>query len=156
MSKQPQQQQQQTQVQDAVSEEDKHLIALFDEIEGKQLDFLDEAGKGIIERVGTFLAILFAITAFSNNFPPPYLKGNAGAKIMVTITLACCLLAMAAAVFAIDPRKYTKYTNNLTRMRRELDHILKHKARWVRIGGILFAASMVSLAVLILLVIWPL
>ena len=40
------------------------------DLEKKQPDLLDEAGKSIIERIATFLAILFAVTALGSNFPP--------------------------------------------------------------------------------------
>lgn len=136
-----------------VSDESKHLLARFDDMEDKQLDFLDAGGKGIIERVGTFLTLLFAITAFSNTFPPPYLKNHTSAKVMVIVTLAFCLLAMAAAIRAIQPRRYERYTHNLTRMRREMERILTYKAHWVRIGGIFFALAMISLAILIIVII---
>src|SRR5436190_18199083 len=62
------------------SDQSKRVKAVFDELETKQLDTLDEAGKSVIERIATFLGVLFAITVLSNNFPPPYLKGNTPAK----------------------------------------------------------------------------
>ncbi len=36
---------------EAPSEADKHLVAIFADIEIKQLDFLDQAGKSIVERI---------------------------------------------------------------------------------------------------------
>ena len=39
------------------SDEDKRLVALFSDIESKQLEFLDGAGKSIIERIATLLAL---------------------------------------------------------------------------------------------------
>ena len=42
------------------SEEGKQLVTLFNEMESKQLDFLDESGKSIIERIATFLAAMGA------------------------------------------------------------------------------------------------
>jgi len=62
------------------SEEQKRLVTLFSDMEGKQPDFLDGEGKSIIERIATFLAILFAVTAFGGNFPPKYLVGNTGPR----------------------------------------------------------------------------
>ena len=56
------------------SEESKQLVALFHDLESRQLDFLDEAAKSVVERVATFLAIVFGVTAFGSAFPPPYLK----------------------------------------------------------------------------------
>ena len=68
------------------SEESKQLVALFHDLESRQLDFLDDAAKSVIERVATFLAILFGVTAFGSAFPPPYLKDNAAAKAFVTLS----------------------------------------------------------------------
>src|ERR1700676_5601891 len=53
------------------SEESKQLVALFHDLESRQLDFLDDAAKSVVERVATFLAILFGVTAFGSVFPPP-------------------------------------------------------------------------------------
>ena len=65
--------QQQIPIQDTQepSEESKQLVTLFTDMENKQLDFLDESGKSIIERIVTFLAVLFGVTALSSNFPLP-------------------------------------------------------------------------------------
>ncbi len=48
------------------SEESKQLVALFHDLDSRQLDFLDAAAKSIIERVATFLAIVFGVTAFGS------------------------------------------------------------------------------------------
>lgn len=136
------------------SEESKRLKTVFDDIESKQLDFLDESGKTIIERIATLLAVLFAVTAFSNNFPPPYLKGNPSAKIMVIVTLILYLLAMGAGIWAIQPRAYKHYQYNVSRLRNELDKIIKHKTLWLRVAGVLFAGGSIALALLIILIVW--
>src|SRR5438876_3558 len=120
------------------SEEDTRLIKLFDGMEDKQLDFLDESGKSIIERIATFLAVLFGVTALGNNFPPPYLKGNYTAKWLVIVTLVFYLLAMMAGVLAIQPRIYRRYTHNLSALGRELGRIRRYKMRWLRVAGVLF------------------
>jgi hypothetical protein len=156
MSSQQQQQQPQIPIQDTEepSEEGKQLVSLFTEMENKQLDFLDESGKSIIERISTLLAVLFAVTAFSNNFPPAYLKGNLPAKILVIVTLVFYLLALGAGIWAIQPRSYRRYTYNVSRLGRELEKITRHKMRWVRVAGMLFALGTVALAVLIVTIIW--
>lgn len=99
------------------AQENKRLVALFDEMEGKQLEVIDEAGKSIIERISTLLAVLFAVTAFSNNFPPPYLKGNQTAKELVIATLLLYLLALGMGILATQPRKYQRYQYRLDKMR---------------------------------------
>ena len=88
------------------SEESKQLVTLFHDLESRQLDFLDEAAKSVIERVATFLAILFGVTAFGSTFPPPYLKDNAAAKAFVIVTLLLYLVALGAGMWAIQPRYY--------------------------------------------------
>src|SRR5437762_13567001 len=98
------------------SEEDTRLIKLFDRMEDKQHDFLDESGKSIVERIATFLAVLFGVTVLSSNFPPLYLKGNLPAKVLIVVTLALYLAAMAAGLWAIQPRYYRRYTYNVSRL----------------------------------------
>lgn len=148
--------QQQIEVQDAQepSKEGALVAEIFSEIRKKQVDFIDESGKGIIERITTFLTVLFAVTAFSNNFPPPYLKANLLAKILVIITLVMYLLAMAVAILAIQPRYYDVPLYNVTRMGKELKTILSYKMLRLRIAGVLFALGSIALAALIISIIW--
>ncbi|WP_201394685.1 hypothetical protein [Ktedonobacter sp. SOSP1-52] len=148
-------QQEPVDIQDAqeLSEEGKQLVQIFTDMKSKQLEFLDESGKSMIERIATFLTILFAVTAFSNNFPPPYLKGNAPAKIMVILTLILYLLAMAAALLAIQPRMYDIPRYNVTEMGKQLQHITTYKMRCLRLAGVLFALGSIALALLIVVII---
>ena len=136
------------------SEEGKQLVTLFTEMENKQLDFLDESGKSIVERIATFLAVLFGVTVLSNNFPPPYLKGNLSAKVLVIVTLVFYLAAMSTGIWAIQPRYYRRYTYNVSALGRELERITKHKMFWLLAAGILFALGSVALAALIISIIW--
>ena len=135
------------------SEESKHTKAVFDDLESKQLDTLDESGKSIIERIATFLAVLFGVTVLGSSFPPAYLVGNVLAKVLVIATLAFYLLALGAGLWCVQPRSYKLYRHNLTEMREELDKIIAHKSRWLRIAGVLFAIGSVSLAALIISII---
>ena len=75
-------------------EKKQRLKTLFADLESKQPDFLDEAGKSMIERIATFLAILFAVTALGSSFPPKYLVGNPRDNYLVIAILLCYLLAM--------------------------------------------------------------
>jgi hypothetical protein len=136
------------------SDEQKQFIALFNDMENRRLDFLDEAGKSVIERTATFLAILFAVTAFGGNFPPKYLVGNPWDKYLVIAILGCYLLAMGMGMWAIQLRRYKLYRYNLTEMKNELERMMKHKTRWVQWAGILFAIGTVALAGLIVSIIW--
>jgi hypothetical protein len=123
-------------------------------MESKQLDFLDASGKSIIERIATFLAVLFGVTAFGSNFPPAYLKGNLPAKALVIITLILYLTAMGGGMWAMQPRYYRHYTYNVSRLGKELEKITKHKKFRLRVAGILFALGSVALAALIVSIVW--
>ncbi|PDV96796.1 hypothetical protein A9Q02_06125 [Candidatus Chloroploca asiatica] len=56
--------------------EQQQLAAFFAEAERKQVDFLDEAGKRIIELTTLLLGVLFTVVAFGDTYPPPYLADN--------------------------------------------------------------------------------
>lgn len=136
------------------SAEDNLVVGIFSDARKNQLNFLDDSGKSMIERIATFLAVLFGITALSTSFPPAYLKGNVPAKIMVIMTLVLYLLAMAAAMLAILPRYYNIPVYDVTRMSKDLEKITTYKMRWLRVAGALFALGSVALAVLIVVIIW--
>lgn len=140
----------------APSENSQRVNAAFDELETKQLDTLDESGKSIIERIATFLGVLFGISILSNNFPPPYLKGNSSARVMVIVTLICFLLAVGAGIWATQVRYYTRYTHNITRSGLELQRIIRHKITWLRIANLLFALGVICLAILLIIILWNL
>jgi hypothetical protein len=139
--------------------ESQRLKTLFDDLESKQLDRLDESGKGLIERVGTFLGILFAITVLSSNFPPPFLKGNAAANIaaktIVIIALFCFLLSLGSAIWATQVvRSYRHYLYNMTLLAGALQKMIRHKKLWLQLANLLFALGVVALAVLLIVVVW--
>ena len=136
------------------SEEVKRIKAAYDDLETRQIDTLDEAGKGLIERIATFLGVLFAVTVLSSNFPPPYLKQNAPAKIMIILTLTLFLLAIGAGIWATQVRYYPRYLYNVREMDRELKSIVKHKVFWLRIANLLFALGAIALAGLLIVIIW--
>ena len=150
--------QQQIPIQDSQepSEESKQLVTLFNDMESKQLDFLYESGKSIIERIATFLGVLFGISILSNNFPPPYLKGNSAAKVMIILTLACFLLAIGAGIWETQVRYYNRYTHNVSRSAEELERIIQHKVIWLRVANLLFALGAIGLAGLLIVIIWNL
>src|SRR5260370_17776040 len=116
------QQNQQIHIQDSQepSEEGKQLVSLFNDMENKQLDFLDASGKSIIERIAAFLLVLFGITAFGSTFPPPYLKGNLPAKVLVIITLLFYIAAIGAGFWPFHPRYTCHSTTTLTTLRLKL------------------------------------
>jgi len=138
------------------SEQSQRIKTVFDELETKQLDTLDEAGKSVIERIATFLGVLFAITVLSNNFPPPYLKGNTPAKVMIIISLTCFLLSIGAAIWATQVRTYRRYSYNVTRTARELERMIQHKLVWLRVANLLFALGAIALAGLLIVIVWSL
>jgi hypothetical protein len=140
------------------SQDGQRVASIFDDLESKQLDTLDEAGKGLIERVGTFLGVLFAITVLSSNFPPAYLKGNSAsniaARIIVIISLVCFLLSLGAGIWATQVRSYRRFLYNVTLQGKELQRMIRHKKLWLQIANLLFALGVVALAVLLIVVIW--
>ncbi|HEY7414324.1 MAG TPA: hypothetical protein VH593_03960 [Ktedonobacteraceae bacterium] len=136
------------------SAEDNLAVEIFSDARKNQLNFLDDSGKSMIERIATFLAVIFAITALSNTFPPAYLKANLPAKVIVIVTLVLYLLAMAAAMLTILPRYYNIPIYNVTQMQEELKKITIYKMRLLRVAGVLFALGSVALAILIVSIIW--
>src|ERR1700694_3864845 len=106
------------------SEASKRATAIFDDMESKQLDNLNDAGKSLIERIATFLGVLFGLSILSNNFPPPYLKGNTPVKALLIAALIGYLLAIGAALWATQVRFYHRYTYNVTRSQAELSTMI--------------------------------
>lgn len=132
-----------------LSAEDRRLLALFDKLEEGQLDFLDGAGKRLIELSSAMLAVLFGVTAFGDKFPPAYLAGNPRVQALAVIVLACYLVTLLAGALAIAPRTYHRSRYNLSDLRRELDRLVAYKLRWFRVGLALFFAGSLALAVLV-------
>lgn len=132
-----------------LSAEDRRLLALFDKLEEGQLDFLDGAGKRLIELSSAMLAVLFGVTAFGDKFPPPYLAGNPRVQALAVAVLALYLLALLAGALAVAPRTYRRSRYNLSDLRRELDRLVTCKLRWFRVGLALFFAGSLALAVLV-------
>ena len=131
-------------------EEKQRLQAMFADMEKQQPAFLDEAGKSIIERVATFLAILFWVTAFGSSFPPPYLKINAWNRYLVIATLLCYLASLALGMLAIRPRSYTWHRYQSSTMAQTLKQLIAYKKRLVQWAGIVFAIGTLILAALIM------
>jgi hypothetical protein len=132
-----------------LSEEHKRLIALFDQMKKNQLTFLDEAGKRIIELSTGLLGVLFAVTAFGNNFPPPYLQANPLSRWLVVGVLLVFVLSLLFGVLTVQPRDYPYNDRNLTSMRDRLTDIVDYKSRLMKIATWLFFAGSTLLAALI-------
>ncbi|MEM7134246.1 MAG: hypothetical protein AAF702_48700 [Chloroflexota bacterium] len=134
-------------------EADSHLATLFQKLEADQLDYLDQAGKRIIELSSALLGVLFAVIAFGENFPPAYLQSTL-AKGLVSVVLVCYLLAIMTAVYGVQPRDYKHYRHNLTEMQRELNKVADFKARWARTSGLIFVLGSAGLALLVGVLVW--
>jgi hypothetical protein len=136
-----------------IKDDEQNLDTLFDQLETKQLDFLDESGKRIIEIASTLIGINFGIIALGSDFPPPYLQNNR--LIINTLSTALVLFATAivTGMIAIQPRVYRRYRHNLTLMREAFDKIIAHKMRWVKLAAALLGLGLVFLVVTVLLVI---
>jgi HD-GYP domain-containing protein (c-di-GMP phosphodiesterase class II) len=132
----------------------RRVNALFDDMESKQIESVNESGRALIERIATFLGVLFGISVLSNNFPPSYLKGNTPVKVLLIAALACYLLAIGAALWATQVRYYRRYTYNTSRSQAELARIVGHKLGWLRVAHILFALGTVVLAALLITIVW--
>ena len=135
-------------------EESKSIVALFSDMRGKQLDFLDATGKSLIERIATFLTVLFAVTALSGTFPPAYLKGNTTAKVFIVLTLVLFMASLFAAIRVIRPFAYNYNEHNITSMRNALKEMTQRKARWLNVANWLFVLGAIALSILIVVVVW--
>lgn len=136
------------------SDESKNIVALFADMRGKQLDFLDATGKSLIERIATFLTVLFAVTALSGTFPPAYLKHNTPAKIFIFLTLLLFMFSLFSAIRAISPFPYSYSHQSVTSMREALKEMTERKSRWLRYANWLFVAGSLALACLIITIMW--
>jgi hypothetical protein len=137
-----------------LTDEEKRLIAILDEMERKGIEYLDQSAKRIIELVTALLGVAVAIIAFGENFPPPYLKDNLFTRTVSSLSLICYLAALLLALWAVHPQNYKKYRHNLNGMNKELQQIMARKRLWVTVSGILFGLGSVLLTVLIGVIIW--
>jgi pilus assembly protein TadC len=138
------------------SQASKRINAMFDDMESKQLDTLNDAGKSLIERIATFLGVLFGLSILNSSFPPSYLKSNTPVKIFLIAALISYMLAIGASLWATQIRFYQRYTYNVTRSQNELVDMIRHKIVWLRLANLLFASGTVLLAVLLILIVWNL
>ena len=132
----------------------RRVNALLDDMESKQIDSINESGRALIERIATFLGVLFGLSILSNSFPPTYLKGNTPVKTLLIASLVCYLLAIGSALWATQVRYYSRYTYNTTRSQAELTRIVARKIGWLRAAYILFALGTVALAALLIVIVW--
>jgi len=131
------------------TQEEKALTALFAEIEKGQIELLDGAAKRVIELNTGLLGVVFALTAFGNQFPPPYLQGNLFAKVGIVLTLICSLGATFFALQVVQPRDYSYNRYRLDEMRSTLADILRKKSWALRRAGFLFFCGSLALGFLI-------
>ncbi|HZS76941.1 MAG TPA: hypothetical protein VFA41_10050 [Ktedonobacteraceae bacterium] len=136
------------------SEDAKRVMATFDDMESKQLDNLNDAGKTLIERIATFLGVLFGLSILNGSFPPSFLKNNTPVKALLFAALACYLLAILMALWATQVRFFNRYIYNMTRAKDELTKMIKSKVNWLRFANLFFALGTVLLAILLLAVVW--
>jgi len=138
------------------SEASKRITAVFDNMESKQLDNLNDAGKSLIERIATFLGVLFGLSILSSHFPPSYLQGNTPVKVLLIAALIGYLLAIGTALWATQVRFYHRYTYNVTRSQAEMTTMIRRKVGWLRLANILFAMGTIMLAALLISIVWNL
>lgn len=136
------------------SAEAQEVAEFFLDLERKQIDFLNDAGKSLIERISTFLAILLGASVLSNNFPPTYLKGDLLARVVIFAALICYLLAMGTTMWTIQPRWYRHYLHNMGALERVRDRMAKQKMCGVRTASVLFLIGSLFLVILIVEIVW--
>jgi HD-GYP domain-containing protein (c-di-GMP phosphodiesterase class II) len=132
----------------------RRVNTLFDDMESKQIENVNESAKALIERIATFLGVLFGLSVLSNNFPPSYLKGNTPIKVLLIAALVCYLLAIGTALWATQVRYYRRYTFNASRSQAEMARIVSRKLGWLRAAQVLFALGTVALAVMLIVIVW--
>lgn len=130
------------------------LLALFDDLEKQQVDFLDQSGKRIIELVTLLQGVFLAVVALGKDFPPPYLRGQPVVGGLAILALVLYLAALLLALYAIHPRPYRRYAYNLTALKEQLDAMIAFKACWVKRAGIVFAIASIDLAVVLGVLVW--
>ena len=123
---------------------DERGVTWLDDMESKQLDNLNDAGKTLIERVATFLGVLFGLSILNSSFPPSFLKGNTPVKVLL----------IGAALWATQVRFYHRYTYNVTHSQAELTRMIRSKVFWIRMANLLFALGTVLLAALLIVIVW--
>ncbi|MSP14016.1 MAG: hypothetical protein EXR62_13810 [Chloroflexi bacterium] len=138
----------------AAPDEATRLAALFDDLEGKQLDFLDQAAKRVIELTTGLQAVFLAVAALGNKFPPANLKDSFFAQALFVAVLIFYWAAILAAAWAVQPRPYKRYPYNVTAMRAEFNQMVAHKAAWVNVAGSLFVIASLALVALIIAIVW--
>jgi hypothetical protein len=132
------------------------LTEFFRDIERQQIDFLNEAGKSLIERIATFLVILLGASVLSNNSPPIYLEHDLLARWSILVALICYLCAMGVAMWTIQPRWYRRPLYNMGALERVRDQMTRQKMRGLRLASTLFLLGSLFLAVLIVDIVWKL
>ncbi len=134
---------------EAVSPEADRLVSLFDELEKKQIEFLDEANKRLIELSSALLGLLFAVTAFGDKFPPDYVKDNTFSKTLIVLVLVLYLSSLLFGFLGVKPRKHQRHEYSLTDLHQELSEITTYKARFFQIGSVAFFLASLCLAFLV-------
>lgn len=134
------------------SDDNQRLLKVFEELETKQIEFLDELAKHVIEMVSVLFGALITVFALGKDFPPPYFA-EASNKYLGVGIFALYALALLCAVGCVFPRSYRRYTHNLTRLRAEFDRLAAHKLRWARLSGGLFVLGTLGLGYLLVRII---
>ncbi len=131
------------------TEAQQEIITRFTDIEKNQLEFIEQAGKRVVEMTTVLLGLLLAAMSFGDTFPPPYLKDNGLTKGLLLIALALYVGAMFFGVWTVQPRLYRFHPHRLDKLPAELDAVLTRKAWTMRLATILFFLASLCLALLI-------
>ena len=107
-----------------LSESDERLEKLFDEMESRSLETLENAARQIITLSTALLGAFFGLLAFKD--APAYL-GFVEIKVVGATALIAFLLSLFLALRAVSPNPYEYPQASLTTKRKVLDEILIHK-----------------------------
>jgi len=136
-----------------IGDQQKNLLTIFSTIQTGQLNFLDLAGKRIIELSTGLLALLFTIISIGDKFPSENIQNNYASKILILIALALYLLAILAGIITIQPKKYIYQEYNLSSMKLTLSEIIRFKSLWMKMASLLFFLGSLALTLLIYMLI---
>ena len=131
------------------TDEENDIADWFEKQEAESIDHLETAARQIITLVTTFYGLIFGVLALSSDtfaasLRLPWVTGLGIAAVLLL------LLALAAALRVVMPRRYSYGEASLDRMQAAYQNILNHKFRWLRRATLLFGLGLTTFAGLII------
>lgn len=122
-----------------LTDADKKLLELFDELHKSSLNFLDDAGKQLVTLITVLYGLFFGVFSFTD--APKYLVNSPEVKWLVVLTILVYFVALVLATLVFLPHKYQYSTRSLTQMRTTLEEMLETKSFYLRWAYIVFAVG---------------